>query len=73
MSAVARSPWYLWPFALVWDVVGWVLRVAGRMVCALLALALMVTGVILTMTVAGAPIGIPLFVFGLLLALRSLF
>ena len=30
-------------------------------------------GVILTMTVAGAPIGIPLFVFGLLLALRSLF
>lgn len=39
----------------------------------MLALALMATGVAATMTVVGAIVGIPLFSFGLLLLIRSLF
>ena len=40
---------------------------------AILGLVLMITGVVLTVTILGAPIGIPLTVFGFLLVLRSLF
>jgi len=66
-------PWFLWPFAAVWDLLAFILRLTGRLLGIVLALALMATGVAATMTVVGAIVGIPLFSFGLLLLIRSLF
>lgn len=56
----------LWPFTAL-------IALLGRLLAALLGLALMIAGVVLTLSVVGAPLGVPLFVFGLLLAIRSLF
>ncbi|HZW58655.1 MAG TPA: hypothetical protein VFE85_00055 [Woeseiaceae bacterium] len=66
-------PILLWPFALLWRLLGFVLHVTSRIVAALLGLVLMVAGVVLTMSVLGAPAGIALCAFGFLLLVRALF
>jgi hypothetical protein len=63
----------LWPFVMLWALVGFVLRAVGRILCAVLGLALMAAGVALTLTVVGAIVGVPLAAFGLLLLVRALF
>jgi hypothetical protein len=66
-------PWILWPFVALWNLLSFILELTGRVVAALLGLALMVAGVALTVTILGAPVGIPLIVLGFLLMVRSLF
>ena len=68
-----RVPWFLWPFWAVLRLVGFVLEMTGRLIGALLGFVLFVVGIILSVTVVGAIIGIPLGLFGLVLFLRSLF
>jgi hypothetical protein len=68
----ARTPWYLWPFAAIWNLVVWIVSLTGRLVAVVLGLVLVLAGVILTVTVVGAVVGIPLILFGLLLAVRGL-
>jgi len=68
-----RTPWYLWPFVAIWDLVAWILKLTGRLVAAVLGLVLMIVGVVLTITIVGAIVGIPLLIFGFLLVLRSIF
>ena len=65
--------WLLWPFRAAWKVLAAVLAVTGRVVLAGLGLVLMAVGVALAMTVAGAPVGVPVGILGLLLMIRSLF
>ena len=72
-AAERETPLLLWPFVALWGLVGFVLRTVGRILCAVLGLALMAAGVALTLTVVGAIIGIPLAAFGLLLLVRALF
>jgi hypothetical protein len=50
-----------------------VLELVGRMLCAVLGLAIMAAGVVITISVVAAPIGIPLAIFGFLLIVRALF
>ena len=66
MAATTRPSLLFWPFSTL-------IKLLGRLLAALLGLLLMVAGVALTMTVLGAPVGVPMFIFGLLLAIRSLF
>ena len=66
-------PWLLWPFYAIWKVLTLILNITGRIICALLGLALMVAGVAVSLSVVGAPLGIPLAAFGFLLAVRALF
>ena len=66
-------PWLLWPFYAIWKVLTLVLNITGRMLCALLGLAFMAAGVAVSLSVVGAPLGIPLAAFGFLLAVRALF
>ncbi len=66
-------PWFLWPFAALWDLLTFILRMTGRVVAAILGLVLMALGILGTATVVGAPIGIPLVLLGFLLMLRSVF
>jgi hypothetical protein len=66
-------PWIFWPFVALWDLLAFILRTTGRIIGAVIGLVLMIAGGALTVTFIGAPIGIPLAVFGFLLVLRSLF
>jgi len=49
------------------------LNLIGRVISALVGIALMVGGVAITLSVVGAPIGIPLASLGFLLLIRALF
>jgi hypothetical protein len=66
-------PWWLWPFYAVWLLVSRILAVTGRLLCGVLGLVLLVLGVALTLSVVGAPLGVPFAVLGFLLVLRALF
>ncbi|MEM7501576.1 MAG: hypothetical protein AAF417_06010 [Pseudomonadota bacterium] len=63
----------LWPFVAVWRLVTFVLVLTGRLLCAILGLLIMAIGVAVTLSVVGAPLGVPLAVFGVLLVIRALF
>jgi len=69
----SRVPILLWPFYAVWRLVTLILNITGRILCALLGIALMATGVAISLSIVGAVIGIPLTAFGFLLAVRALF
>jgi hypothetical protein len=62
-----------WPFIALWRLAIGIVQVTGRFVAAILGLILMVVGVVLTLTIVGAIVGIPLFTFGLLLVVRGFF
>ena len=72
-STAPGVPWLLWPFYAIWKVLTLILNITGRIICALLGLALMAAGIAVSLSVVGAPIGIPLAAFGFLLAVRALF
>ena len=61
------------PFVAIWRLVAAIVEVTGRLMAVLLGVVLMIVGVIATVTIVGAIIGIPVFLFGLLLVFRGLF
>jgi len=63
----------LWPFYAVWRTLTFVLEFVGRLLCAFLGIGIMIVGVVITMSVIGAPLGIPLASLGFLLLVRALF
>ena len=72
-SGKRKTPWFLWPFAAIWDLLTWILSLTGRILLAVLGLVLVIVGLVLTVTVIAAPVGIPLIVIGGLLMVRSIF
>ncbi len=66
-------PWYLWPFTAIWALLATIGGLTGRFVAMVLGLVLIVVGVIVSLTVIGAIIGIPLAIIGLLLFLKGIF
>jgi hypothetical protein len=68
-----KTPWFLWPFVALWDLLAFILSLTGRLVAAVLGLVLMIVGIVLTVTLIAAPVGIPLIILGFLLMLRSIF
>jgi hypothetical protein len=62
-----------WPFVALWRLVGLVFELTGRFVAILVGIVLMLVGALLTATVIGAIVGVPLLAFGLLLIVRGLF
>ena len=48
-------------------------KVTGRIICALMGLALMAAGVAISLSIIGAIVGIPLIAFGFLMTIRALF
>jgi hypothetical protein len=69
----SKTPWFLWPFKALWDLLAWVLGLTGRLVAGVLGLVLMIVGAVLTFTLVAAPLGIPLAILGFLLLVRSIF
>ena len=72
---VKKQPthWLLWPFVALWKLVAGIITLTGRLVAAILGLVFMIVGVVVSLTVIGAIIGVPLIDFGFLLILRGFF
>lgn len=73
MTEERNTPWIFWPFVALWRLVTWILELTGRLVAVILGFVFMAVGAILSITVVGAILGIPLFLFGVLLVFRGLF
>jgi hypothetical protein len=65
--------WFLWPFVALWDLLAFILSLTGRLVLGIIGLALMIVGLVLTVTLIAAPIGIPFLIIGLLMIFRAIF
>lgn len=66
-------PVFLWPFYAIWRLLTFVLEMVGRLLCGILGIAVMAAGVAISLSVIGAPFGIPLTALGFLLLIRALF
>lgn len=72
-SRNGRVPILLWPFYAIWRLLTLVLELIGRLLCGVLGIGLMIAGVAITLSIIGAPVGIPLASVGFLLLVRSIF
>ena len=63
----------LLPFKGLWYLILFFLKLPLRLLIGILGFAFMSVGIILTLTIVGAPVGIPLAIAGFLLLLRSIF
>ncbi len=72
-STNGHVPILLWPFYAIWRLLTFILELIGRLLCALLGIALMIAGVAITLSIIGAPVGIPLAALGFLLLMRAFF
>ena len=68
-----RVPPLLWPFYAVWRLLGLVLELTGRLLCAVLGLVLLAAGSAMVLTLVAAPFGVPIAALGFLLLVRALF
>jgi hypothetical protein len=68
-----RIPWYLWPFAAIWKLLAVIVEMTGRLIAMILGIVLMIVGALVSLTVIGAIVGIPLAMIGLLLFLKGVF
>jgi hypothetical protein len=66
-------PLLLWPIWAIFRLVTIIVEMVGRLVGLILGAVFIVVGFILSLTIVGAIIGIPLALFGLMLMVRSLF
>ncbi len=73
MSNTTGVPLLLWPFYAIWRLLTLILGLVGRLFAGVLGFVLMVAGIALAVTVVGAPLGIPVAIFGFLLLVRALF
>ena len=73
IASKRHVPWYLWPFWSIWQVVAFIVGLTGRLLAVVLGFVFMLVGVILTVTVVGAIIGIPMIILGFLILLKGIF
>ena len=75
MTTHARHhiPWYLWPFAAIWKLLAVIVELTGRLVAMILGFVLIIVGALVSLTIVGAIVGIPLAIVGLLLLLKGIF
>jgi hypothetical protein len=68
-----QAPWYLWPFVAIWKLLAVIVEMTGRLVAMIIGIVLMLVGGLVSLTVIGAIVGIPLAIVGLLLFLKGIF
>ncbi len=75
MSAMHKHhvPCLLWPFAMLWHLLAAIVGLTGRFIAMVLGLVFICVGVIVSLTLIGAIVGIPMMIVGLLLFLKGLF
>jgi hypothetical protein len=57
----------------LWNLATFVLTSIGRLTALVLGLALLLVGILLSLTIVGAVVGVPLIILGLLFTARALF
>lgn len=72
-TAKHHTHWLLWPLVALWKLLTGIIEITGRLVAVILGGVFMLVGAIISLTVIGAIIGIPLVLLGALLVLRGLF
>ena len=72
-NGTRHTPWILWPFVALWDLVTGILKLTGRLIALVVGVVLMIIGIAVSLTVVGAIVGIPLLIFGFTLTVRGLF
>ena len=72
-STKDRVPILLWPVYAIWRLLTLVVELIGRLLCGILGIGLMIAGVTITLSIIGAPVGIPLASIGFLLLVRAIF
>ena len=65
--------WILWPFYALAQLITGILKLTGRLVAALIGFVLLVAGVVLSITIIGAILGVPLIILGFMLLVRAIF
>ena len=60
------------PFIWLWNFIVYIVMLTGRVMAVVLGLLLILVGGILTITLIGAIIGIPILIIGVLLVIRGL-
>jgi hypothetical protein len=74
MSTSNKSThWILWPFQAIWRLVTLILELTGRFILAILGFILVIVGILISLSIIGAIVGIPMILFGFLMILRALF
>lgn len=68
-----RVPWFLWPFWVIWRFLAWIVGITGRLLAVILGFVLMLAGLIVSVTVVGLIVGVPMILLGVLLVIRGLF
>jgi uncharacterized membrane protein HdeD (DUF308 family) len=66
-------PCLLWPFWMIWRLIIVIIAITGRLVGAVLGLVFMIAGAVVSLTIVGLVVGIPMIIFGFMLLMRSLF
>jgi hypothetical protein len=72
-SKSRSTPWILWPFEALWRLATGILELTGRVIAIGLGIGFTAAGILLSLTVIGAVLGIPLALFGFLLLVRGIF
>jgi hypothetical protein len=65
--------WVLWPFIVLWKLLAIIVELTGRFVAMVLGVVFIIVGFIVSLTIIGAIVGVPLAIIGLLLLLRGIF
>lgn len=63
----------LFPFFAIWTFIGILFKLLGRLMSAVVGIAVFIVGLVLTFTVVGAIVGIPILILGFLMVIRSVF
>lgn len=69
----SSATWYLWPFIAIWRLLATIVEMTGRLLAMIIGIVLMIAGGLVSLTVIGAIVGIPLAIIGLLLFVRGIF
>ena len=68
-----HTPWFLWPFVAIWKLLSTIVELTGRFLALVLGFVFILVGAIISLTIVGAIVGIPLAIIGVLLILRGIF
>ena len=69
----SHIPWFLCPFAAVWKLLAVIVEMTGRFVAMVIGVVFITVGIIVTLTIVGPIVGVPLAIVGLLLLLKGIF
>lgn len=72
-TSTKSTPILFVPFVWLWQLVSFILGLTGRLLAVVLGFVLLVVGLLVTLTVVGAILGIPMMIVGFALIVRGLF